>query len=173
VLSHTERAYKSWPLTFNPTYPDYNVTITFVDEFGFISYDSKTYLANSTIGELPIPDVDNTFLGWKCNGMYVQSTDVITHDMVLYADWKHEIKKQPTIYEPSVLCDDKEHATYQWYYQERMPIIFEGITNSTSTQTKYIEVSDDNVVLSLDFEAHGYEYSGNYRDYGASYPCPP
>ena len=165
VLSHTERAYKSWPLTFNPTYPDYNVTITFVDEFGFVSYDSKTYLANSTIGELPIPDVDNTFLGWKCNGTYVQSTDVITHDMVLYADWKHEIKVQPTIYEPSVLCNDKGHANYQWYYQERMPIFFEDITNSTSTQTKCIEVSDDDVILSFDFEAHGYEYSGNYRDY--------
>ena len=165
VQSHTERAYKSWPLTFNPTYPDYNVTMTFVDEYGFVSYDAKTYLANSTIGELPIPDVDHTFLGWKYNGTYVQSTDVITHDMVLYADWKHEIKVQPTIYEPSVLCNDKEHAKYQWYYQERMPIIFDDITNSTSTQTKYIEVSDDDVILSFDFEAHGYEYSGNYRDY--------
>ncbi len=165
VSSHTERAYKSWPLTFNPTYPDYNVTMTFVDEYGFVSYDAKTYLANSTIGELPIPDVDNTFLGWKCNGKYVQSTDVITHDMVLYADWKHEIKVQPTIYEPSVFTNDKEHANYQWYYQERMPIFFEDITNSTSTQTKYIEVSDDDVILSFDFEAHGYEHSGNYSDY--------
>ena len=165
VLSHTERAYKSWPLTFNPTYPDYNVTMTFVDEYGFVSYDAKTYLANSTIGELPIPDVDHTFLGWKYNGTYVQSTDVITHDMVLYADWKHEIKVQPTIYEPSVLCNDKEHAKYQWYYQERMPIIFDDITNSTSTQTKYIEVSDDDVILSFDFDAYGYVVSGKYNDY--------
>ena len=165
VLSHTERAYKSWPLTFNPTYPDYNVTITFVDEYGFVSYDAKSYLANSTIGELPIPNVDNTFLGWKCNGKYVQSTDVITHDMVLYADWKHEIKAQPTIYEPSVSCNDKEHATYQWYYQNKMPLLYEDLPKGSSKVE--ITIPEDNLVLSFDFIAYGYEssgYSGNDKE---------
>lgn len=165
VLSHTERAYKSWPLTFNPTYPVYNVTITFVDEYGFVSYDAKTYLANSPIGELPIPDVDNTFLGWKCNGTYVQSTDVITHDMVLYADWKHEIKAQPTIYEPSVSCNDKEHATYQWYYQNKMPLLYEDLPMGSSKVE--ITIPEDNLVLSFDFIAYGHTasgYSGNDKE---------
>ena len=165
VLSHTERAYKSWPLTFNPTYPDYNVTITFVDEYGFVSYDAITYLANSTIGELPIPEVDNTFIGWKYNGTYVQSTDVITHDMVLYADWKHEIKVQPTIYEPSVLCNDKEHAIYQWYYQKKLPLQFEDLSIGSSNVE--ITIPEDSLVLSFDYIAHGYEssgYSGNDKE---------
>ena len=165
VLSHTERAYKSWPLTFNPTYPDYNVTITFVDEYGFVSYDAITYLANSTIGELPIPEVDNTFIGWKYNGTYVQSTDVITHDMILYADWKHEIKVQPTIYEPSVLCNDKEHAIYQWYYQKKLPLQFEDLSIGSSNVE--ITIPEDSLVLSFDYIAHGYEssgYSGNDKE---------
>ena len=162
VLSHAERAYKSWPLTFNPTYPDYNVTITFVDEYGLVSYDAKNYLANSTIGELPVPNVDNTFLGWKCNETYVQSTDVITHDMVLYADWKHEIKLQPAIYNPSVLCNDKEHATYQWYYQNKMPLQFEDLSSGSSKVE--ITTLEDNLVLSFDFTAYGYTASGYSGD---------
>ena len=162
VQSHTERAYKSWPLTFNPTYQDYNVTITYVDECGLVSYDTKTYLANSTIGELPVPDVDNTFLGWKYNGTYVQSTDVITHDMVLYADWKHEIKVQPTIYEPYVLCNDKEHATYQWYYQNKLPLQLENLSSGSSNVE--ITIPEDNLVLSFDFTAYGYTASGYSGD---------
>ena len=158
VLSHTERAYKSWPLTFNPIYQDYNVTITFVDECGLVSYDSRTYSAYSTIGELPIPNVDNTFLGWKYNGAYVQSTDVITHDMVLYADWKHEIKVQPTNYEPSVLCNDKEHATYQWCYQNKLPLQFEDL--SRGYYKLEITLPEDNLELSFDFTAFGYTASG-------------
>ena len=169
VLSHTERAYKSWPLTFNPTYPDYNVTITFVDEYGLVSYDAKTYLANSTIGELPIPNVDNIFLGWKCNGTYVQSTDVITHDMVLYADWKHEIKAQPTIYEPSVSCNDKEHATYQWYYQKKMPLLYEDLSSGSSKVE--ITIPEDNLVLSFDFIAYGHTASGYSGDDEEAWIC--
>lgn len=97
VQSHTERAYKSWPLTFNPTYSEY------------------------------------------------------------------QIKEQPQTYNPSVVCPNSDEALYQWYYQKREPITFEDITSSYSTQTKTIVVSDDDVVLSFDFEAHGY-VSGRYDD---------
>jgi hypothetical protein len=97
VSSHTEYVYKSWPLTFSPTYPEY------------------------------------------------------------------EIKEQPQTYNPSVVYPYSEEALYQWCYQERKPITFDGITNSTNTQTKSIIVSDDDVVLSFDFKAHGYTYTG-YND---------
>ena len=97
VLSHTERAYKSWPLTFNPTYPEY------------------------------------------------------------------QIKEQPKSYNPSVVCPNSDEALYQWCYQERKPITFEDITFSSSTQTKNIVVSDNDVALSFDFIADGYTYTG-YND---------
>ena len=97
VLSHTEYAYKSWPLTFNPTYPEY------------------------------------------------------------------QIQEQPHPYNPSVVYTHSNEALYQWCYQKRKPITFEDIANSTSTQTKTIAISDDNGVLSFDFETHGYVYTG-YND---------
>ena len=96
VQSHTEYAYKSWPLTFNPTYPEY------------------------------------------------------------------QIKEQPQTYNPTVVYPYSDEALYQWYYQARKPINFEGITNSLSTQTKNIVVPDD-AVLSFDFIAYGYTYTG-YND---------
>ena len=97
VLSHTEHAYKSWPLTFSPTYPEY------------------------------------------------------------------QIKGQPKAYDPLVVCPNPDKALFQWYYQERKPITFEDITYSSSTQTKNIVVSDDDVILSFDFATHGY-VSGRYDD---------
>ena len=97
VLSHTEYAYKSWPLTFNPTYPEY------------------------------------------------------------------QIQEQPHPYNPSVVYTHSNEALYQWCYQKRKPITFEDIANSTSTQTKTIAISDDNGILSFDFETHGYVYTG-YND---------
>lgn len=97
VQSHTEYDYKSWPLTFNPTYPEY------------------------------------------------------------------QIKGQPKSYNPLVVCPNPDEALFQWYYQERKPITFEDITYSSSTQTKNIVISDDNVVLSFDFATHGY-VSGRYDD---------
>ena len=97
VLSHTEHAYKSWPLTFTPTYPEY------------------------------------------------------------------QIKEQPQSYNPSVVCPNLDEALFQWYYQERNPkIICEDITSSSSTQTKSLVVSDDDVALSFDFETHGWVSSGRY-----------
>lgn len=97
VLNHTEYDYKSWPLTFSPTYPEY------------------------------------------------------------------QIKEQPQPYNPSVVYPHSDEALYQWCYQERCPITFEDITFSSSTQTKTIVVPDDDVVLSFDFEADGYVYTG-YND---------
>ena len=97
VLSHTEHAYKSWPLTFSPTYPEY------------------------------------------------------------------QIKGQPKAYDPFVVCPNSDEALFQWYYQEREPITFEDITYSSSTQTKNIVISDDDVVFSFDFATHGY-VSGRYDD---------
>ena len=96
VLSHTEYDYKSWPLTFNPTYPEY------------------------------------------------------------------QIKEQPQPYNPTVVYPYSDEALYQWYYQARKPINFEGITYSSSTQTKSIVVSND-ATLSFDFTAYGYTYTG-YND---------
>lgn len=99
VLSHTERAYKSWPLTFTPTYPEF------------------------------------------------------------------QIQEQPQTYSPSVVCPNSDKALYQWYYQERRPIIVsEDITSSSSVQTKNIVVSEDDVTLCFDFKTHGYVSSGRYSD---------
>ena len=97
VLNHTEYDYKSWPLTFNPTYPEYL------------------------------------------------------------------IEEQPKSYNPSVVYPHSDEALYQWCYQKRMPITFEDISSSSSSQMKNFEVSDDGVVLSFDFKAHGYTYTG-YND---------
>ena len=97
VQSHTERAYKSWPLTFSPTYPEY------------------------------------------------------------------QIKEQPKPYNPSVVYPHSDKALYQWCYQKRKPITFDDIAFSSQTQTKNIVVPDDGVVLSFDFEADGYVYTG-YND---------
>ena len=97
VLNHTEYDYKSWPLTFSPTYSEY------------------------------------------------------------------QIKEQPQPYNPSVVFPHSDEALYQWCYQERKPITFEDITFSSSTQTKTIVVPNDDVVLSFDFEADGYVYTG-YND---------
>lgn len=97
VLSHTERAYKSWPFTFSPTYPEYL------------------------------------------------------------------IEEQPNSYNPSVIYPHSDNALYQWYYQKRKPITFEGVTSSSSTQTMNFVVPDDDVVLSFDFTTHGY-VSGRYDD---------
>ena len=97
VLSHTEYAYKSWPLTFNPTYPEY------------------------------------------------------------------QIQEQPKSYNPSVVCPNSDEAIYQWCRQERMPITFEGVTSSSSTQTMNFVVTDDDVVLSFDIATYGY-VSGRYDD---------
>ena len=94
VQSHTERAYKSWPLTFSPTYPEY------------------------------------------------------------------QIKEQPKSYNPSVVYPHSDKALYQWCYQKRKPLTFEGITYSSKAQTKNIVVPDDNVILSFDFIAYGYTYTG-------------
>lgn len=102
LQSHTEYAYKTWPLTFNPTYPEYL------------------------------------------------------------------IQEQPQTYNPSVVCPNSDEALYQWCYQEKMPMTFEDITFSSSTQTKNIEVPYDNMVLSFDFEADGYRTT-SYN--GDSYPA--
>ena len=98
VLSHTVYPYKSWPLTFSPTYSEY------------------------------------------------------------------QIKEQPLPYNPSVECPNSDEALFQWCYQERKPITFEDITFSSNTQTKNIVVSDDDVILSFDFKADGYVYTG-YNDF--------
>jgi len=99
VLIHTEHAYKSWPLTFTPTYPEF------------------------------------------------------------------QIQEQPQTYSPSVVCPNSDKALYQWYYQERRPIIVsEDITYSSSIQTKNIVVSEDDVTLCFDFKTHGYVSSGRYSD---------
>ena len=97
VLNHTEYDYKTWPLTFSPTYPEY------------------------------------------------------------------QIKEQPQTYNPSVVYPYSDEALYQWYYQERKPITLEDITADNTAQTKTIIVSVDNAVLSFDFKAHGYTYTG-YND---------
>lgn len=94
VLSHTEYDYKSWPLTFDPTYPEYQIEV------------------------------------------------------------------QPQAYNPSVVYTHSDEAIFQWCYQERKPITFESIAYSTSSQTKNIVVSENDVVLSFDFEARGYTYTG-------------
>ena len=98
LQSHTEYAYKTWPLTFNPTYPEYL------------------------------------------------------------------IQEQPQPYNPSVVCPNPDEALFQWCYQGKKPITFEDITFSSSTQTMNIEVSYDNMVLSFDFEADGYETSSYNKD---------
>lgn len=96
VLNHTEYAYKSWPLTFNPTFPEY------------------------------------------------------------------QIQEQPQPYNPSVLFPYSDEALYQWCYQASKPITFEDIKGN-ATQTKTIEASTDGAILSFDFQAHGYTYTG-YND---------
>ncbi len=96
VQNHTEYDYKSWPFTFNPTYPEY------------------------------------------------------------------QIKEQPQPYNPSVMYTHSDEALYQWCYQKSKPITFDDIKYSTSTQTKSI-VIEDNAVLSFDFIAYGYTYTG-YND---------
>jgi hypothetical protein len=96
VQNHTEYAYKTWPLTFEPTYPEY------------------------------------------------------------------QIKEHPQTYNPTVVYPYSDEALYQWCYQERKPIIFEDIKGN-ATQTKTIEVPADGAILSFDFKAHGYTYTG-YND---------
>ena len=99
VLSHTERAYKSWPLTFSPAYQEY------------------------------------------------------------------QIQEQPQPNNPIVVCPNLDEALFQWYYQERKPVIVaEDIVSSYSTQTKTIVVSEDDVALCFDFKTHGYVSSGRYSD---------
>ena len=73
------------------------------------------------------------------------------------------IQEQPQTYNPLVVYPHSDEALYQWCYQERKPIIFEDFTYSTSTQTKNIVVPGNDGVLSFDFKADGYTYTG-YND---------
>ena len=97
---------------------------------------------------------------------------VLNHTEYDYKSWpltfspiypEYLIQEQPQTYNPLVVYPHSDEALYQWCYQECMPITFEDITFSYSTQTKNIVVPGNDGVLSFDFKADGYTYTG-YND---------
>lgn len=154
----TDRTYKPWPMTFNPTYPSYTMTFSFLDESGFTNYSNVDITSGSSY-TLPTPSgFESDFLGWEVNGEIV-TTVTPTDNTVCKAVWKHSFVQQPTFLNPTVLPQDKSKAKIQWYYmaaaEERLR------SDITSIEVKY-----DNSILEFDYSATS--SSGGYSTSGYS-----
>ena len=118
----------------------------------FVNLASTTISKGQQIGNLPTPDYDWTFVGWYRNGELVKETDVVNTNWTLFAKWEQQIKKQPTKEDMSIRVDDSQHATYQWFMLNSMPMFFADwqSTNhgreSTSSQTYTFENCKDYVL---------------------------
>ena len=127
-------------------------TIEYVDTMRFVNLASTTISKGQQIGNLPTPDYDWTFVGWYRNGELVKETDVVNTNWTLFAKWEQQIKKQPTKEDMSIRVDDSQHATYQWFMLNSMPMFFADwqSTNhgreSTSSQTYTFENCKDYVL---------------------------
>lgn len=154
----TDRTYKPWPMTFNPTYPSYTMTISFLDESGFTNY-SNVDITSGNSYTLPIPSgFESEFLGWEVNGEIV-TTVTPTDNIVCKAVWKHSFVQQPTFLNPTVLPQDKSKAKTQWYYMAAAKEILRS--DITSIEVKY-----DNSILEFDYSATS--SSGGYSTSGYS-----
>ena len=112
----TWMAWKSQHSEFNydgPGSPKF--TVTFYDSYGIYSTTTKEVTRNESIGTLPVPNVDCDFNGWTYNDGIIDETFKVTGDITLFASWTQRIKEQPTNNNPTVVVNDKNHASYQWY----------------------------------------------------------
>lgn len=154
--STSYRTYKTWPLTFTPEFPDYNVTITFVDNSKFTKYAPQTIIAG-TAYHLPVPTgFESEFLGWEVNGEIVSSVSP-TDNVVCTAKWKHNFTKQPTAFDTEVLTTEMSRAKCQWRVGAAKSIHFDDPQNVTK-----INVLADNMVLFFDYIVDSYEIDGSY-----------
>ena len=90
-------------------------TIEFVDTLFNVSIPSIVKENGETIGELPVPNADCTFMGWNRFGKLVNPEDIVYDDWMLFAKWQQCIRRQPTFEDMSVEVDDAEHSSFMWY----------------------------------------------------------
>ena len=158
--SSAETIYKSWPLTFSPTFTDYIIPVSFIDSCGLVNYGTVEYTAAAN-HELPVPsDRESTFLGWFCGNTRYDNTDILTSEIVLQARWEHDFIKQPTLADPIAVPQDKDFASLQWFHAYEHAHFYD----SESIPSR-IEVENDSTVLEFDYAVHGLStYSGD-NDY--------
>lgn len=154
VLEHNSstKTYKSWPLSFNPTYPSYTVTVSFADGSTFTNYTNVQRTAGTDY-TLPTPiGFETEFLGWQVNGEIVK-TIIPTDQTECIAQWRHAFAKLPTLLNPTAAPLDKSKTTVQWYH---MPAKKEYLTNTITS----FEVQYDNALLDFDYSV--WSSSGGY-----------
>ena len=160
-----------WTTTGTYKLADFNAgsqcLIEFIDPEFNQSVPSIYVTTGEAVGSLPTLSGDWTFRGWKRLGQYVSSTDVISSNWFLTAQWEQCIRKQPTALDMSVEVDDVSHASFQWYCSTGNP---EDLgqwqsTNHTSesTDSKSIEfVGRTGDVLSFTYQVSSESYDYFY-----------
>ena len=96
------------------TVPD-PCTIEFIDLYFSNIIAPKTVALGQSVGSLPVPTGDCSFIGWKRDGEFVSETDIVNANWTLFAQWEQRIRRQPTASNMSVEVDDAAYASYQWY----------------------------------------------------------
>lgn len=148
VLSHTDYEYSTWSGQYGLACFDPNkvstCTITFFDELKLSSVQSYTVTKGNTIGELPRPTSNKTFMGWYRNNTLVMPTDIVASDWTLFAKWQNCIHRQPTSDNPSFDVDDASKASFQWY-EKHDNMLYDnwdsGVTSDGSTSKKALTLS--------------------------------
>lgn len=165
VSNNNVREYSAWVTGKIPLYaiqPD-SYQVEYWDQyFDYTLIKNMAY--SSSIGDMPIPQGDAEFLGWYYNGTKVTSESKFDYGVTLNAQWKWNIRTQPSHDSMTVEVDDEAHALYQWKRYTKFTNFEDwksdnqGVGGSTSSKTyKFDALAGDTLKFTYSLSSEAYD----------------
>ncbi len=159
------RSYSTWKVGTIPLVtmvPD-SYQVEYWDQY-FDYTLTKNIAYGAAIGDMPIPQGDAEFLGWYYNGTKVTSASQYDYGVTLNAQWKWNIRTQPSCESMTVEVDDEAHALYQWKRYTKFTNFEDwksdnqGVGGSTSSKTyKFDALAGDTLKFTYSLSSEAYD----------------